>query len=339
MQMLVTAELAAIHTAAALYPLTNNSFLRITGADATRWLNGMVTNNIRDLAPGEGTYNFLLNAQGRILGDCTIYRSCAEGATEFILETTSAQIDAIETLLESYIIMDEVELARVLYVDGTLPGQRGLAVLGKEAGTLLRRTLHLLDHPITQLPAPGHMLADRSDGAPLVVFAPPSSTIFPCFEVWCQSGLLLDLVLQNLLSMGAVALSPKSVEAHRVLSGHPRYGTDIRNSETARDLPQETGQTHALHFTKGCYLGQEIVERIRSRGQVHRSFMRFALTGAMPTLPAPLTATLAGQTRSAGELTSAIELGDTLHAIGYIRREFAAQTLAYPGGVATPVNG
>ena len=70
-------ELHAILTGVASVPHYDRTFLRITGSDATRWLNGMVTNNIQDLQPGEGNYNFLLSAQGRILGDCTIYRSPA----------------------------------------------------------------------------------------------------------------------------------------------------------------------------------------------------------------------------------------------------------------------
>ena len=67
-------ELDAILNGAAVASLDDRAFLRVTGSDATRWLNGMVTNSVQALAPGEGCYNFLLNAQGRILGDCTIYR-------------------------------------------------------------------------------------------------------------------------------------------------------------------------------------------------------------------------------------------------------------------------
>ena len=76
----LAAELRAILTGAAFTPLKDLGWLRITGPDATRWLNGMVTNAVNALAPGEGCYNFLLNAQGRILGDCTIYRDPASEA-------------------------------------------------------------------------------------------------------------------------------------------------------------------------------------------------------------------------------------------------------------------
>jgi folate-binding protein YgfZ len=149
--------------------------------------------------------------------------------------------------------------------------------------------------------------------------------------------------------LGATPVSSEALEALRILEGTPRYGIDIRNNETAHDLPQETGQTRALHFSKGCYLGQEIVERIRSRGNVHRTFSGFSLTGALPEPGAVLTA----EGKPVGELTSvaAIPLPESstqpAHivqlALGYVRREALPVTaqarnlpIEYPGGVATP---
>jgi len=109
-----------------------------------------------------------------------------------------------------------------------------------------------------------------------------------------------------------------------------------------RELPQETGQTRALHFAKGCYLGQEIVERIRSRGNVHRIFSAFRLDGELPLAGA----TLEADNKPVGELTSvaAIPLpadgGSNLQlALGYIRREALDRNLPlhYVGGIAVPV--
>src|ERR1700742_292717 len=105
-------ELHSALTAAAVAPLPDRAFLRITGADATRWLNGMVTNSIKDLAPGEGNYNFLLNAQGRIQGDAFIYREPGEGEAAFLLETDAAQAERLQPMLDRFIIMDDVELLR-----------------------------------------------------------------------------------------------------------------------------------------------------------------------------------------------------------------------------------
>jgi folate-binding protein YgfZ len=123
----------------------------------------------------------------------------------------------------------------------------------------------------------------------------------------------------------------------RILQGTPLYGTDIRD----RDLPQETNQTRALHFAKGCYIGQEIVERIRSRGSVHRTFTAFRLEGNLPAAATQLES--AG--KQVGELTSVASIplagshGDTLQlALGYVRREALDrhEPLQYPGGIAVP---
>src|SRR6202000_3409405 len=106
---------------APIFPLDDRPFLRITGSDATRWLNGMVTNATQSLAPGEGNYNFLLNAQGRIQGDCVIYRDPnAAQPPEFLLATDTTQIEAIQAHLDQFIIMDDVELTRAFEEESTL---------------------------------------------------------------------------------------------------------------------------------------------------------------------------------------------------------------------------
>ena len=108
----------------------------------------------------------------------------------------------------------------------------------------------------------------------------------------------------------------------RIASGTPRYGQDIHD----RDLPQETGQTRALNFTKGCYIGQEIVERIRARGNVHRMFTGFLADGDQL---APGTK-IHAEGKDVGEVTSVAILPlsrKTTIALGYVRREAAAQEL------------
>jgi folate-binding protein YgfZ len=93
---------------------------------------------------------------------------------------------------------------------------------------------------------------------------------------------------------------------------------DIRE----RDLPQETEQARALNFNKGCYVGQEIVERIRSRGAVHRKFAGFVADGAVAVAPGNK---IVSDEKEVGEITSAARVqfpvGDKIVALGYIRRE------------------
>jgi folate-binding protein YgfZ len=286
----------------------------------------MVTNNIAALAPGEGNYNFLLNAQGRIQGDCTIYREPGDGPATFLLETQNSQLETVQKTLDHFIIMDDVELAPVDDLSGIL-------VAGPQALSIVM-ALGTANHqanpcsPAAQGPPPQTVNLKQTvyAGAPVSLIQ-AHSPLVPRFEIWSAPSTTAG-ILAELRSTCALPASAADLEAYRIYSGTPKFGIDIRD----RDLPQETGQTHALHFAKGCYLGQEIVERIRSRGQVHRQFTQFKLTGSLPTLPAPLEA----NSKPAGELTSAAQIGDTIYALGYARREAldTHQPLTYPGGTA-----
>jgi len=123
---------------------------------------------------------------------------------------------------------------------------------------------------------------------------------------------------RKLLAAGALPVGSEALEMLRIVSGTPRYGVDIRE----RDLPQETEQARALNFNKGCYVGQEIVERIRSRGAVHRKFTGFVAEGA-----AQITAgtKIVAVEKEVGEITSSaclqLRAGSKTVALGYIRRE------------------
>src|SRR5579863_6605913 len=100
------AELEALHCRCGVYDLGYRTQISLTGADRIRWLNGMVTNNIRDLPVGHGVYAFLLNPQGRILGDLYAYNR-GENIT---VDTDRRQVEKILATFEHYIIMDDVEV-------------------------------------------------------------------------------------------------------------------------------------------------------------------------------------------------------------------------------------
>jgi len=118
---------------------------------------------------------------------------------------------------------------------------------------------------------------------------------------------------QALIAAGATPAGSEALEMQRIVAGIPLYGVDIRE----RDLPQETEQMRALNFNKGCYVGQEIVERIRSRGNVHRKFAGFVTEGAIAA-----GAKIVSDDKEVGEVTSVAVLpGGRTVALGYIRRE------------------
>jgi folate-binding protein YgfZ len=315
-------QLAALLGGAGVSPLDQLGWIRVTGEDRVRWLNGMVTNFIQQLQPGEGNYNFILSVQGRIQGDATIFAE----PDAFLMQTASAQVTGLMALLDRFIIMDDVELS-----DATSE-RSGLLVAGPQTSSVLARIgLNVEDLAILQ------MRRVSWNAAPVSVFH-MHGPLVPRFELWSDPKIIPELT-DALRCVGAVPCKAQSLEWLRILEGTPRYGTDIRD----RELPQETGQTRALHFAKGCYLGQEIVERIRSRGNVHRTFGAFRLDGELPAAGSQLGA----DGKQIGELTSVVAIpmpGEDPKTIqlglGYLRREALDRgaTLHHAGGVAVPVS-
>src|SRR5579859_3157510 len=103
----VNANFQALRTTCGIVSATWRKRLALTGADRVRWLNGMVTNNIRDLAPGHGVYAFFLNPQGRIQADM----SCFNRGDDLLIETDASQFEGLRAAFDKFIIMDEVEVA------------------------------------------------------------------------------------------------------------------------------------------------------------------------------------------------------------------------------------
>jgi folate-binding protein YgfZ len=136
---------------------------------------------------------------------------------------------------------------------------------------------------------------------------------------------------QTLVSAGALPVGSEALEMRRIVAGVPLYGIDIRE----RDLPQETEQMRALNFNKGCYVGQEIVERIRSRGNVHRKFTGFSMEGAADVVAG---AKIISDEKEVGEITSVAAVqtasGERTFALGYIRREVGVPGREVTIGVA-----
>jgi folate-binding protein YgfZ len=314
-------QIAALLQQAAVATLKATGWIRVTGDDRVRWLNGMVTNSIQQLNPGEGNYNFLLSVQGRIQGDAYIFAE----ADALLMETASPQVPNLMALLDRFIIMDDVELADISDT------QSGVLVAGTQAASLLARIGLALEDlaPIERRSVTWNSVK--------VTVIQTHGPLVPRYELWtdkANAAALHSAVLQA----GAVACGPQSLEWLRILEGTPLYGTDIRD----RELPQETGQNRALHFAKGCYLGQEIVERIRSRGNVHRAFAGFRLDGEVPSSGSKLES----EGKEIGELTSIATIplpgngGAIQLALGYVRREALDRgvPLTYTGGVAVPVS-
>jgi folate-binding protein YgfZ len=295
------AEFAALRSGCGLYDLGFRAKISLTGGDRVRWLNGMVTNNIRDLAIGHGVYAFLLNPQGHILGDLYAYNS-GESIT---VDADSAQAEKILATFDHYIIMDDVEVTNL---------SEQLTALGI-AGPKSRGLLSAAGFTIPEMkPLQAQSVIWQGVDCTLVR---GEDSEYLSYEIWLPSDRVRQL-WDALRAAGAMPVGSEALELQRIVSGIPRYGVDIRE----RDLPQETEQARALNFNKGCYVGQEIVERIRSRGAVHRKFTGFLTESTEPI--AAGTKIAAGE-KEVGEITSAASLqlatGNKVVALGYIRRE------------------
>jgi len=315
----LSSEFRALTTTCAAYDLGWRAKIIVTGKDRIRWLNGMVTNNIKDLQLNHGNYSFWLNPQGRIKGDLYVYNR----GEYLLIDTDHSQLEALMNGLKRYIIMDDVQLT-----DATgkitaigVQGPKSREIL-KHAGieAFERKAMEVTD------------LIWNNVGISVTQMA---SQDFETCEVWAavdHIGKLWDALIET----GATPVGTNALERFRIMIGFPKYGTDIRD----RDLPQETKQNHALNFSKGCYIGQEIVERIRSRGNVHRSFTGFTFTGEPPSPGAKLEA----EGKDVGEITSialvpSINGGsDRLLGLGYIRKEALERgaKIQYSGGEAQP---
>src|SRR5262249_19237394 len=122
-------QFAELLSGCALVELSARVKLALTGSDRQRWLNGMVTNNIRDLAPGHGVYAFLLNPQGHILGDMYAYNR----GESILLDTDQSQLEKLLAVFDRYIIMDDVEIANLT------ERLHSFAVIGPRSEAILRK--------------------------------------------------------------------------------------------------------------------------------------------------------------------------------------------------------
>lgn len=309
------AEFHALLSGCGVYDLGWRAKIVLTGGDRVRWLNGMISNNVRDLATGHGVYAFLLNAQGRIQADLYAFQ---RGAS-LLVDTERSQREKVLQLFDHYIIADDVEVKDI----GAQLTALGLT--GSESRNVLERAG-------ISVPDLGYLqFADTKWNEVSITVLHSGEEAKDSWQVWIapeQVGSLWDA----LVKAGAKPAGTAALNLFRISRGIPQFGQDIRE----RDLPQETGQMRALNFTKGCYLGQEIVERIRSRGAVHREFGAFAVDGALPEAGTKIHA----DGKEVGEITSSATLplpgGDRAMALGYLRREAAGKELHAGEAKLTP---
>ena len=316
------AELQALVEKAGIFDLGHRTRLRATGKDRVRWLNGMITQAVKGMTAGQTGYTLVLNAQGRIQGDGDLFFF----EDSLLLEADRSQTERLLSHLRRFIIMDDVRLEELDAAETAIgiAGPQAAAILEKLGGSV---------------PEPGTFRAGQLAGID-VTLVRVWSPVVTKVEIWVGSEQVLEL-WNALAAAGAVACGTAAQEDLRVLEGTPQFDVDFSD----KHLPQEANLQRALNSTKGCYIGQEIVERIRSRATVHRSLRQFELQGEAPNLgPGEKIELRVGET-AMGELTSVAHielpgLAKTL-ALGVARVEALEKSetepMRYAGGTAVPL--
>jgi folate-binding protein YgfZ len=303
------AELDALRHRCGIFDLGWRGKLVVSGEDRVRWLNGMVSNNTRDLRQDFGNYSFVLNAQGRVQADLLVFQR----GEFYVLESEAAQIAAIREFFERFIIMDDVEISDI----------SGRLISIGLAGP---RALELLNHAVLSgaglnpaAPRTGQLLDGSWNGIGFSLVRDPIE-LRNWYEIWLAPE-NVETFWSALVAAGAEPVGAEALEWQRILLGLPRVGLDTG----VRELPQEIGQQYALNHAKGCYIGQEIVERINSQGQVRRRFVGLIVEGRAPARGSRV---MAGE-KEIGEITSSAELvldgkPRTL-ALGYVKCDAVAR--------------
>ena len=282
----MTAGYRALREGAGILDLSSRGKIRLSGEDRVRLLHAMTTNHIQQLAPGQDCPALFLNAQGRILADVHVLAQ----PDYILLDTEPETREKVYAHLDKYIIADDVTLEDVT---------AGLATIGLEG------------------PKSDEVLATLGETAPGGLTIRLSATGGKGHRLFLPAEEMPSFV-ERLHTAGAVDASGEDMRIVRLEHGYPRYGEDV----SERDIPHEAQLIDAVNFNKGCYLGQEIVERVRSRGQVHRLLVPLRIETQEPPLPAT---ELLAETNKAGEVTSAAfspALGLVV-ALAYVRDVYA----------------
>jgi folate-binding protein YgfZ len=305
------AEYAAARDGVALMDTNFRAVFALSGPDRARYLNAVTSGNIRDLAPGQSALGLLLNAQGHMLAELI---TLALEERLLVLGHAFLRQRTFE-ILDKFIIMDDATLTDETEATGTL------AIGGPKAPELLRN-LAQIDY--AQLPTAAHV-------AGVLEF---SGAAIPCrvlrHSLFGSQGVELLLPRESLVNaweavsaavhgLGGSPIGYRALDMLRLEAGIPWFGTDLDEQH----IPQEGGvETTHISFTKGCYTGQEIVERVRSRGHVNRRLTGLLFDGG--EAPKAGAAVLAANGSEAGHVTSATfsPLAGKALGMAYLRREY-----------------
>ena len=299
----------ALRTGAALFDASAREVVRVTGPDRVSFVQGMVTQDVDGLPVGAVADAALLTAKGAMVADARVVKR----PDDLLLLTEPGYGSVLLGTLERYLISEDAELS-----DATA-GLGQLSLVGPGAEALGARALGL--------GAPAGAALRPFDAAGATAWALPQGLLLPGLDLLVPVD-ALGPVFDRLLDAGATPVGFTALEVLRVERGTPRFGADMDE----RTIPLEAGLQRALHYQKGCYIGQEVIARATFRGHVNRQLvgLRFG-AGSTPTPRAEL---FSGE-RRVGWVTSVVQSPR----LGSIGLGYAHRDVVQPGTELTLAGG
>jgi folate-binding protein YgfZ len=299
---------------AGLFDLSARGRLRISGTEAVMFLNGLITNDVKALPDGAWMKAAFPNAQGRLLAFARVLRQ----GDDFLLDTEEATAAAVAQIVGRFVFAGDFR------VTDEASSTAHLAVVGAQAADIMSRVLGPQAACVTH----GHSRQMDWQGQSVTVlrFQHLGADGFDCLAAAGGSFALWEA----LQAAGAQPVGAETFEILRIEAGSPRYGVDMDENTVV----PETGQDDAISYTKGCYIGQEIIARIHWRGHVAKRLAGLQCEGRADVAPGAEIFSPEGQ--AVGRVTSATfspQLGATI-ALGYAR--YAHLAPGTPLNIATP---
>jgi folate-binding protein YgfZ len=306
------AEYSAARDAVALVDTNFRAFFDLSGPDARRYVNALLTSNVRDLKPGQGAVGLFLTPQGHILDEVETFV-----LNDSILAASHAMArERTFSTFDKFIIMDDVTLSDLTPSTGTLDlvGPRAAGLISELSGVKLADMPDLAHQEITLCSIPCRIVHRKWAGHSSAMLIAAREQLLP---LWRE-------LEAHVRAHGGTAVGMEAINSIRLEWGTAWFGHDYDE----KNIPHEAGLEHShISYEKGCYTGQEIVERVRSRGHANRRLtsLQFLAT-APPVVGAKLFAVGNAAGSEVGYVTSAAfsPLLERPIGLGYVRREHAA---------------
>ena len=294
----------AIHEGVAIGTLGLRGQIAVAGKDRASYLQGLLTNDVEALTAGSGCYSAWLTPQGRMLTDMHVF----ESGDMILLDVPAGQLQSTLQRLDQFLFSEDVQLADLA---GSL---RGVWLHGPRAAALVQQVVTGLSGVAEW---PDYRNARAEFNATPVVAARVTQLGVPGFCLYISPA-QEPALLEQFRAAGAVQADDATLQAARIEAGYPLFGVDM----TEDTIPLEAGiEQRAISFTKGCYVGQEVIIRVlhRGHGRVAKKLVGLQIDGAVP----PPGAKLLTGTREVGVVTSVARSPRYgAIALGYLHRDF-----------------